>query len=263
MISTLLIIDAMNLIRRIYAVQEKQQPTSEKALQITASTTCNAVSKLIRIHQPTHIIAVFDSHAPSWRHTLFPQYKQGRKAIPVPLKNSLGAIQDDLFALGVESLVTETDEADDLIASLACKMAKHQQRTIIVSTDKGFYQLLDQYTLIYDYFKGSYFDQIRVENEMQLPVNKLCDFWALTGISSRAIKGVEGIGSKGALALLQEFPGLDTILSQEIADNKRVNKVISDKENALLAYQLAQLKKECELGFNLKDLRYTRNNKTT
>jgi len=256
MISTLLIIDAMNLIRRIYAVQEKQQPAIEKALEITASTTCNAVSKLIRIHQPTHIIAVFDSHAPSWRHALFPEYKQGRKVIPTPLKNSLEKIQDDLFALGVESLVTETDEADDLIASLACKMAKHQQRTIIVSTDKGFYQLLDQYTLIYDYFKGSYFDKIRVENEMLLATDKLCDLWALTGISSSAIKGVEGVGAKGALSLLQEFPDLQSILSQAVGENKRLNKVLVIKENALLAYKLVQLKKECELGFNLKDLRY-------
>jgi protein Xni len=256
MISTLLIIDAMNLIRRIYAVQEKQQSSLEKALQITASMTCNAVTKLIRIHQPTHIIAVFDSHAPSWRHSLFPEYKQGRKTIPDPLRNSLAKIQDELFSLGVESLITETDESNDLIATLACKMAKRQQRTIIVSTDKGFYQLLNQYTLIYNYFKGSYFDQIRVENEMLLAPDKLCDFWALTGISSSAIKGVEGVGPKGALSLLQAFLDLQSILSQPAGENKRLNKVLADKENALLAYKLVQLKKECELGFNLKDLRY-------
>ena len=256
MISTLLIIDAMNLIRRIYAVQEKQQPTIEKALQITSSTTCNAVSKLLRIHQPTHVLAVFDSHAPSWRHALYADYKQGRKVIPGDLKNSLGKIQDELLELGVESLVTDSDEADDLIASLAFKMASHQQRTIIVSTDKGFYQLLNQHTVIYDYFKGSYFDQIRVENEMLLPADKLCDFWALTGSSSSAIKGVEGIGNKGALTLLQTFPDLNTLLLQEVGDDKRLNKVLSDKANAQLAFKLVQLKKDCELGFNLKDLRY-------
>jgi len=54
--STLLIIDAMNLIRRIYAVQEKQHGESPAALLATESTACNALKKLLKIHQPTHVI---------------------------------------------------------------------------------------------------------------------------------------------------------------------------------------------------------------
>ena len=48
---------------------------------------------------------------------------------------------------------------------------------------------------------------------MGLSVSQLCDYWAMTGISSSGIKGVEGIGAKGALALLQEFNRLDNLLS--------------------------------------------------
>ncbi len=87
--ATLLIIDAMNLIRRIYAIQEKQHGETEKALIGTQTTACNAVKKLLNLHQPTHVIAVFDNHAESWRHQIYPQYKQGRKPIPAPLKAGL------------------------------------------------------------------------------------------------------------------------------------------------------------------------------
>ena len=256
MISTLLIIDAMNLIRRIYAVQEKQHGETATALLATHTTACNALKKLLRIHQPTHVICVFDSHTPSWRHQLYPNYKQGRKPIPEFLKLDLVKIQDLFFEMGVDSLVTEHDEADDLIATLADKMAKQQQKCIIVSTDKGFYQLLNSQIIIYDYFQNSYSDALSVKNKMQLLPTQLCDYWAITGISSSAIKGVEGIGAKGALALLQQFDNLDNILKQPAnAQDKRVIKVQKHQQDALLAKQLVTLKKEITLGFNLKDLR--------
>tara|TARA_R110001583_G_scaffold10698_7_gene49161 strand:- start:10860 stop:11645 length:786 start_codon:yes stop_codon:yes gene_type:complete len=258
MISTLLIIDAMNLIRRIYAIQEKQHADINKALQITSATACNALQKLIRLHRPTHVICVFDSHTSSWRHQLYPQYKQGRKPIPTQLKAHLENIQDDFLEMGIESLVTETDEADDLIATLATKLSLNEQKSIIVSTDKGFYQLLNKHTLIYDYFQNSYTDAGRVLNKMSLPVEKLTDFWAITGISSSAIKGVEGIGEKRALALLHEYGSLQGILeSTENEKDKPALKVKKNQQAALLSKQLVTLKSDIPLGFNLQDLRFT------
>ncbi|MCW8994666.1 MAG: flap endonuclease Xni [Psychromonas sp.] len=259
MIATLLIIDAMNLIRRIYAVQEKQHGETATTLIATQTTACNALKKLLRMHQPTHVIAVFDSHAPSWRHQLYPNYKQGRKPIPEFLKQDLPKIQDLFFEIGVDSLVTEHDEADDLIATLADKMAKQKQKCIIVSTDKGFYQLLNSQIILYDYFQNSYSDALRVKNKMQLLPEQLCDYWAISGISSSAIKGVEGVGEKGASALLQQFGSLDNILNQPANEgDKRLMKVQENKKEALLAKQLVTLQKEISLGFNLKDLRYTK-----
>jgi len=257
MISTLLIIDAMNLIRRIYAIQEKQHGQTQKALDITNETACNALRKLTKLHQPTHVICVFDNHAESWRHQIYPQYKQGRKPIPALLKSYLGEIQDSFFEIGIESLITESDEADDLIATLATKMANNGQKSIIVSTDKGFYQLLNTQTLIYDYFLHSYTDAGRVLNKMSLSVDKLIDYWAITGISSSAIKGVEGVGEKGALLLLQQYGSLSMMLTSPIDEkDKRLMKVQSCKQEALIAQQLVTLKSDIPLGFNLQDLRY-------
>ena len=257
MIATLLIIDAMNLIRRIYAVQEKQHQQSQAVLNATNSTACNALKKLTKLHHPTHVICVFDSHAKSWRHQIYPQYKQGRKPIPEQLKADLENIQDSFYEMGIESLVTECDEADDLIATLTTKMAKNGHKSIIVSTDKGFYQLLDKQTLIYDYFQNSYTDAGRVLNKMSLSVDKLIDFWAITGISSSAIKGAEGVGEKGALALFHQYQNLQCMLDAPNNEkDKRLIKVKNQKQEVLLAKQLVTLKTDIELGFNLQDLRY-------
>ena len=258
MISTLLIIDAMNLIRRIYAVQQKQHGDTLAALIATQSTSTNALKKLLRMHQPTHVICVFDNHAPSWRHQIYPEYKQGRKPIPELLKQGLPQIQEQFFAIGVDSLVTEEDEADDLIACLADKIAKQQQKCIIVSTDKGFYQLLNESVSIYDYFQNAFILRQQVLQKMGLTSQQLIDYWAITGISGSAIKGVEGIGSKGALSLLQQYGSLDNIFEQaEDPGNKLLTKIKSQQSNAVLAKQLVTLKTDIKLGFNLKDLRYT------
>ena len=260
MSTTLLIIDGMNLIRRIYAVQEKQNKNSQFALSATNNTACNALQKMLRAHQPSHVICVFDSHQKSWRHQLLSEYKQGRKPIPPVLKAYLPQIQDAFYEMGIESLVTEQDEADDLIATLAYKVAQRQQRCIIVSTDKGFYQLLNTYTYIYDYFQSLHIDSYFVEQKLALSIAQLTDYWAITGTSSN-IKGVEGVGNKGALILLQQYQSLDNMLNENIdtAPNnldKRLIKVKKHRDEALLAKQLVTLKCQIELGFNLKDLRY-------
>jgi len=256
MSASLLIIDAMNLIRRIYAVQEKQNKNSQFALSATNNTACNALQKMLRAHNPSHVICVFDSHTESWRHQLLSDYKLGRKPIPAELKAYLPQIQDAFYEMGIESLITEQDEADDLIATLAFKVTERQQRCVIVSTDKGFYQLLNAYTTIYDYFQSLHMDNRFIEHKLGLKINQMTDYWAITGISSSHIKGVEGVGNKGALALLQEYQSLDNMLNSKESTDKRLLKVQQHKENALLAKQLVVLKKDIELGFNLKDLRY-------
>lgn len=261
MSACLLIVDAMNLIRRIYAVQEKQNKNPDFALSATSNTACNALQKILRVHRPTHVICVFDSHQESWRHQLFPEYKQGRKPIPPALKAYLPEIQDAFYAMGIESLITEQDEADDLIATLADKVTHHQQHCIIVSTDKGFYQLLNAYTSIYDYFQSLHIDSYVIENKIGLKVDQLIDYWAITGISSSFIKGVEGVGQKGALMLLKNYHSLDNMLKQPTQTShidKRLVKVQSQQPEVLLSKQLVSLKKDIELGFNLKDLRYNK-----
>lgn len=255
MSSTLLIIDALNLIRRIYAIQEKQHGETKKALQMTSVIACNALSKLFKIHAPTHVIAVFDSRPTNWRHTLFPGYKKDRQPICDQLKNGLDEIQKNFFDMGVGSLVSETDEASDLIATLAHKMSVRQQRSIIVSTDKGFYQLLNKQIVIYDHFNNNYIDNTKVLDNMQINIEELCDYRALVGSASSCIKGVAGIGEKSATCLIQEYSRLENIFSTKNHTDKRALKVKDQRQAALLARQLLTLKKDVTLGFNLQNLR--------
>ncbi|WP_426370487.1 hypothetical protein [Pseudocolwellia sp. HL-MZ7] len=83
----LVLIDALNLIRRIYAVQERPfllnnelaESTKQQVLFNTQQATVNAIKKIIDLLQPTHILTVFDSKNSCWRYDIFPDYKKGRK----------------------------------------------------------------------------------------------------------------------------------------------------------------------------------------
>ena len=56
----LLIIDALNLIRRLHAVQSQQGLTPAQALLATRANLINTCKKLLAASKPTHAIAVFD-----------------------------------------------------------------------------------------------------------------------------------------------------------------------------------------------------------
>ena len=73
----LLIVDALNLIRRIHAVQGSP----------CVDTCLHALEQLIVHSQPTHAVAVFDDEdrAHGWRHQRLPEYKAGRAPMPETL----------------------------------------------------------------------------------------------------------------------------------------------------------------------------------
>ncbi len=127
----LLIVDALNLIRRLHAVQ--------------GSPCVAALRQLLGHTQPTHAVAVFDSEQrhQGWRHQLLPDYKSGRPPMLEDLQAELPA----------------------LAAALAVKMAQASHQTTIVSTNKGYCQLLAPQIRIRDYFQKRWLDLPFIETE--------------------------------------------------------------------------------------------------
>ncbi|MDO6527811.1 flap endonuclease Xni [Motilimonas sp. 1_MG-2023] len=256
--NTLLIVDAMNLIRRIHAVSESQQPSEKSQLIATLNGVVNSCNKLLRHIPSTHVIAVFDGQQPSWRSEVWPEYKQGRTPAPTPLVDFLPNIQDALLANGIESLVSEQDEADDLIATLTLTVAKNNKQSCIVSTDKGFFQLHQPLIKQYDYFTHQWLTAEQFCQKTGIKRDQLIDYWCLTGVGSSNIKGVPGIGPKTATKLLGQYPSLEMMLASQDETDKALNKVKLHSEEALVSKKLVILKADIPLGFNLKDIRYSK-----
>jgi len=264
----LVLIDALNLIRRIYAVQERpfvqsKHPldgelatkTQQQVLFNTQQACIKALNKILKHQQATHALAVFDSQKPCWRYKLYPDYKKGRKKMSSYLTDELPNIQDGFLELGVDSLISDEDEADDLIATLATKMALHGQHVTIISTDKGFLSLLSPHIHVYDYFNRRYLDEAYVKEKFDMKPTQLIDLWTLTGDSTNKIPGVAGIGQITAANLLNEHGSISSLLQSDNIKAAVQEKLNGSEEQMTLSKKLLTLKQNIPLGFNLRDIR--------
>lgn len=244
----LLIVDALNLIRRIHAVQGS--PCQE--------TCVNALHQLIRHSNPTHAVAVFDDEErhEGWRHQLLPGYKAGRSPMPETLRQEMPLLRAAFQAAGVACWQAQGEEADDLAATLAVKVAAGGHQATIVSTDKGYCQLLAPTIQIRDYFQKRWLDVPFIAAEFGVTPAQLTDYWGLAGISSSKIPGVAGIGAKSAAELLTTFGSLDAIYQQLAAVPPKWQKKLQEhQEMAEICRRVATLRTDLHLEGNLKTLR--------
>ena len=265
MTPVLLLIDALNLIRRIHAVIPAGDGSPEaEAKQVDDALTATLTSLQRAIHdcQPSHVLVVFDGDPPTWRHELYPAYKAGRKPMPAPLRQRLREFNQRFREFGVMTFRRNGMEADDVIGAVTHKAVAGGVKTVILSTDKAYRQLL-HWPLVTqrDHFRKVDFNGDAVHEEFGVSSEQLLDYWAMAGIGD--VPGVDGVGPKGATALLNEYTTLDAILAvgDEEGDSGRVKKgplkkVLAQSDQALLSRQMATLKRDIELGMSLKDLRF-------
>ncbi|ARD23158.1 flap endonuclease Xni [Shewanella japonica] len=250
----LLIIDGLNLVRRIHAVLP-----DENDIASVKERTLAAAKKLLVHHEPSHAIVVWDGDEESWRKQLYPDYKKGRKPMPTPLKSGLADIKAALSEAHIHSH-DAVSEADDVIATLATKITENKGKAIIVSTDKGFSQIIDDNIVIWDHFKQQYFDLTEYEKKLAVQQSQILDFIALAGDSGNKVPGIAGIGPKSAADLLNKFRSLANLYKS--IDNlgaKQAQKLIDGKDMARVSYKLAQLQCHMPLNINLKQFRVISN----
>ncbi|WP_432453871.1 MULTISPECIES: flap endonuclease Xni [unclassified Agarivorans] len=249
------VIDALNLIRRIYAVQQQRSPRDSLS-QSTQQALSSACKRIVSSLQPSHIVAVFDGERSAWREQLYPQYKQNRSPMPELLAEQLETLKDQLLDMGIDSIFAANEEADDICATLASKAIAANYPVTIISTDQGYYSLLSAGVGLYDYFRREYISIEQVEEKFGIAIKQLNDYWALVGINGVNVAGVPGIGKKSAQTLLKNYPDTQAILDDNSTNNKLASKVQAHANELQLAHKLLSLRTDLKLGFSLKLLRY-------
>jgi protein Xni len=249
----LLLVDAMNLIRRIYAAA----PEGELQIEATQNRCLAAITRNAEQFQASHVAMVFEQKCQTWRHTLWPDYKLNRPPMPQMLADHLEAVTAYFHNNGLPCLDLAGWEADDVIATLADKAAFAGLQVMILSTDKGFCQLVRERISVRNHFDRFTYDPLMVEQKFGLRPQQLPDYWALTGDTTNHLPGVDGIGPKTAGQLLDRFGSLDHILVQlQQLEGKAAVKLTEQWQQALLTRILASLRLDVPLGINLQDLRW-------
>lgn len=254
----LLIIDGLNVIRRLYAALESEQDLVRR-VERTQSIAIDALVKLADQFNPSYAVVVFDSNGKTWRHKLYPEYKLGRVPMDDALLDALPDFAKVFRFNHFPCLRLDGWEADDLIATLAVKAAYNNVQSYIISTDKGFTQLLDDERILqYDYFAKLGYDKVWVPGKYGVEPHQLVDYWALVGDTTNRIPGVKGIGPKTALTIINSFPTIEEIYANLTFFSERIQSMLAGGyEQCLQSRSLVALKTDVDVGVRLSQLRYS------
>lgn len=215
--------------------------------------------KAIKEFQPDYIAACFDTPRPTFRHEKYKEYKITRPKAPPELYNQIPKTKEALAAFSVQVFEKDGFEADDLISTIADKAVKNREvEIVILSGDTDNFQLITPSIKVYNLRKGVkdtvLYDENLVKEKYQgLIPKQLLDFRALKGDASDNIPGVPGVGDKTATSLILEFGSLEDIYNNlPLITSKVREKLTRNKEQAFLSRELAEMKKDVPIDFNLE-----------
>ena len=219
----------------------------------------NMLNKIISEENPSYMMIAFDK-GKTFRHEKYDYYKGKRDETPEDLKKQFPVAKKILNAMGIKYFELAGYEADDIIGTFAKKVDEEAEFVAtIVSSDKDLLQLISEDV---DVKLLKQKDYIRMNREVFMntyglePI-KMIDLKSLMGDQSDNIPGVKGIGEKTAIKLLQTYSSLDGVY-QNIENIKGATKqkLITDKDNAYMSYDIATIYREVPIDTNLDNIKY-------
>ncbi|MBC7795995.1 MAG: hypothetical protein H7Z37_03875, partial [Pyrinomonadaceae bacterium] len=234
----------------------------------------NILRKLLD-YKPDYIAAVFESGEKTFRHDSYADYKSNRAEMPDELKSQLPYIKRVCEVFQIPMLNVATFEADDVIGTLAHKIAAQDLQAVIVSNDKDMCQLVRDPKIVCMRHNSQaikrkvpappveFCDEAWVKNKFGVEPHQVIDLLGLMGDSVDNIPGAPGIGEKGAIQIVTQFGSIEKALEQ--ADEvKHKSYRESLKNNADLIRQslhLATIDVNVPIELDLELLKYREPNR--
>jgi len=250
----LALVDGSNYIyRAFYGIPSLTNSKGFPTNAIYGFTTM--LMKLLRDLSPDYIVVTFDLKGPTTRHGEFDNYKATRKPMPDDLIPQIPSIKDVVRAFSICILEKQGIEADDIIGALTVQASRRGWRTAIISGDKDLMQLIDDRVTMVDTMKEKTYDAEAVKEKFGVGPEKVVEILGLMGDTSDNIPGVPGIGPKTAQRLIEEYGSVEAVIenAERLHNVKLREKIRQHAEQAKLSRQLALIRKDIDVDFNLQD----------
>lgn len=219
------------------------------------------VKKLIAKYNPEYLGICFDVSRKTFRQEKFKEYKIQRPPAPDELKQQIPVIKKLINLLGITLIEKEGFEADDIIATISRKAASDNFSTIIVSSDKDMYQLLDGNRVkVYEPVEDELFDEESFRKEFGFNPPLIIDYLSLVGDSVDNVPGAKGIGKVGASKLIAQFGTIEKVFENLDKVTPKMKEIlVGEKENILLSKDLVTLR-DCDIDLKWQDLKIRERN---
>src|SRR5262245_12624221 len=197
--------------------------------------------KLLKEHGPQYIAASFDLPGRTFRDDLAADYKANRRPMPDELAAKIPLVHRACEALGVPIITQERYEADDVIGTMTMRAVEQGYGVAIVTGDKDFFQLVrDGIRVFNPRDDGTWYDAAGVKEKFGVTPDQVVDTLALMGDTIDNVKGVPGIGEKGARELIATFGSLDALLERatEVKQKKYREALLAHTDEAHASREL-------------------------
>ena len=232
----------------------------------------NTLLSIIKEFNPDYMAAAFDVKRSSLKRTeIYGDYKSNRQSTPEDLVAQIPRIEEVLDAFNINRYRIESYEADDVLGSIAKKIARDDLEVIIVTGDKDLSQLVEKnitIALLGKGTEGEKFGMLRtaedVVNYLGVVPEKIPDLFGLIGDKSDGIPGVTKIGEKKALAIFSKYDSLEKIY-ENIDDLKNIEGIgpsliknlTNEKDIAFLSRELAKIFINLDINVEEENLKYS------
>lgn len=242
-----LLIDGNNIVfRAFYAFGSQRLSTSSGLHTGALYGFVRMLTKVLKEKNPDLVAVAFDTTSNTFRKKKYPEYKAQRKPVPEDLLMQLPWAHDATRALGITVLTSSDYEADDLIGSTAKRLSS-EYNVEIITGDRDLLQLIDD-NITVDLCHKGVTDMKSVNrqafiDEYGFEPKGIIDLKALWGDTSDNIPGVSGIGEKKGMSLIQEYKSIENLYNSidTVSNAKMKQKLLDEKETALLSYYLATI----------------------
>ena len=242
----ILLIDQLNLFFRSYIVNPTLSTNGQPIGGIVG--TIKSLQKICREVNPDKIGICWDGQGGSSKRKLMNKdYKAGRK--PLRLNRDIRTLSEEeeksnkawqlhrvmeyYNSMPVIQFMFSGIEADDIIAYISNMPQLSGDQKVIVSSDKDFFQLLDDSTILYRPIQKEILNKNNVLEKFGIHPNNMAMARAMAGDKSDNLNGIGNCGMKTAS---KRFPFLSKDHSATISDVISYSKQ-QLKENNIKVYQ--------------------------
>src|SRR6267142_6297907 len=266
------LIDSMShIFRAFYApMANRVAPLATSQGQVTQAVYIftNMLIKLLREEKPDYIAAIFESREKTFRHETFAGYKANRLEMPEDLASQMPYIIRLCEAFNIPVINAPGYEADDVIGTLAMQAARNGVQAVIVSNDKDMCQLVRDPSVVAmrtnsqvmkrkEYVPPiEWCDEAWVEKKFGVTADRIVDLLGLMGDSVDNIPGAPGIGSKGAVQIIQTYGSIENALAhwEEVKHKTYRESLHNNVELIRKSRELAQIRTDVDVQLDLNQL---------
>ncbi|HEU4368954.1 MAG TPA: DNA polymerase I [Methylomirabilota bacterium] len=217
--------------------------------------------KLIREERPDYLGITLDPPGPTFRDTMFAEYKATRTAMPDDLARQLPYVRRLFEALRTPVVEVPGFEADDVLATLVEQALRHDGLdVVVVSGDKDLLQLVGPRVRVLSVLGRTgervMYDEARVRERWGVEPAQIADVLALMGDSIDNIPGVKGVGEKTAVKLIGQFGSVERLYDNlPLVGGKLRETLAASRKQALLSRELASLSRSAPATLELEAFR--------